>query len=495
MTTRRRNTDTPGLADLEGAASPAEAPGIMPPPGTEAQIETKVRYNRTIVEPEEFYSRELRELAAGEDSDNNLPTPAPQTDPLTEFCTTWHNFAGYSLRVVRLPDPANKRMPGQAYNNTCLEVTALGSLPFDPDNIVPTLQLINGNSGGAFRLFLSDENGQPIPGARLDRILIPDPPKPYNDRLRTELADFYPQPFYQRHQREPQPTPAPPPQKSESEQRLDSLKDSLFEKLLIRALDPPTPPTPDPLSALSPEDRLALGLLQRGDVLENAVTRIANLAQAPDRMESATWKDKLADAGIQLVTHNPQVVATATDILSRLVMALASAFAPRGTQPTEIAAQPIPVQHPQPQRVTPQIPRPVPPAQAITGLPETPQPEDEHLDDNEDEIDLVEDIVKLLLSDKPLSLDDPLISELQADYPEIFGQVMLGISQMQSITIIQYVCGKSDFCADLFNSQRNGPYLRQRLEEFKRLLIQPAPPVANDTSSTAPAPEENAEQA
>lgn len=459
MATRRRNIEPPALADLEGANNPAEAPGIMPPPGTEAQVETKIRYQRTIVDPEDYYSKELRDLA--EEEERELPTPNPPSDPLTEFCSEWRNFAGYSLNVIRLPDPANKRMPGQAYNNTCLEITSLGSLPFDPNNIVPTLQLINGNSGGAFRLFLKDENGELIPGARLDRILIPDPPKAYNDRARVNTDYPYGE-YPQVYQRQP-PQPPPLPQKSETELYIEQMQRELFQKVMMRALDPPAPPIPDPLAALPADTRLALGLLQEGDVLKTAISRITDLAQAPDRIESSTWKDKLADAGLHLVTNNPDVVKTATDIISRAVMAIATAFAPR-VQQSQVISEPIPVQHPPAQRV----PAPaIQPAQNIPGLPETPQDDET---DEDVEIDMMEDIVKLLLSDKPLALNDPAILDIRETYPEIFQKVMVAVATIPSASLIQYVCSQSEFCADLFNSERNGPHLRARLEELKLLL-------------------------
>lgn len=471
MSTRKRNNESPTLSDLEGATSPVETPGIMPPPGTPARVRTTTDYE-VYVSPNQHdtnvFSDDLRKLAGEEIED--LPLPEPPSDPLNEFCRTWQNFAGYNLHVTRLPDPVNKRTPGQTYNNTCWEITSLGTMPFDPGSLVPQLQSGNNNSGGVFRLFLIDETNTPIPGARLERILIPDPPKQYRNGSRFEDSDLYYEQI-QRRQLQPPPQPAPP-EKSPSEQRLETLKDSLFEKLLIRALDPPPPATPDPLSALPADTRLALGLLQEGDVLKTAIARITDLAQAPERAVSETWKDKLAEAGIQLVTHNPQIIETATNILSRTVMALASAFAPRQS---ELVNTPIPVvQHPPAQRVpVSQIPRTGQP-QAINGLPETPQPEDEPFNPEDAEIDMMEDITKLLLSDKPLSLNDPVIVSIREDYPAIFNAVMAGIMSMPLATIIQYLCAKSDFCADMFNSSVTGPHLRNRLEELKKLLQEQA---------------------
>lgn len=508
MTTRNRTASrmansAPNLADLENANDPTEAPGIMPPPGIVAAVHTNVRYQRVITPNESGnYSDELRDLAGSEYDGEELPEPVPQ-DPYTEFVNTWRKYHGYPLKIVRLPDPADKRMPGHTYNSPCFELTLLSDMPFDANNLIGMLQVINNNSGGVFRVFLTDEIGRPIPGARLDRLVVADPPKQYNQRYNQQSQRQF-DPDYdgyderERYYRRERQTPPTPPETSEGNKRLEQLKDNLFEKLLNRALDPPVQPVPDPLSTLSPDDRLALGLLQRGDILETAVSRIANLAQAPDRIESSTWKDKLADAGLQLVTNNPQIITSATDIISRatvaITSALANAFASRGQTGQQIVNEPIPVtQHAPAQRVpaprlTPHLAPPLTP-QGVNGLPETPQPEDEGLDEEEAEIDMIEEVVKLLLSEKPLSLDDPVVLDISEAYPEAFQRIMLAVASIPSTTLIQIICGKSDFCADLFNSQRNGPYLRQRLEELKTLLKQPINANAETSQTEAPAGE------
>jgi hypothetical protein len=244
-------------------------------------------------------------------------------------------------------------------------------------------------------------------------------------------------------------------------------------RMINRALDPPPPPPPvDPLANMSESDRLALGLLKQGDVLSGVVDRIVNLAQAPDRIESSTWKDKLADAGLQLVTQNPQVIATVTDIASRAVVALATAFAPRGTQQT-IAAEPIPPQAvnlPPPRRINATPPQPLPVPQAVNGLPETNQPEDDFDEDDDPEMDIVEELTKLMLSDKPLSLSDPIVVELRETYPAVFDKALTGIAATPSLMVIQYVCRKSEFCNDMFQSSITGPHLKKRLEELKAVI-------------------------
>jgi len=501
MSTRRtkQTTDTPNLADLESAASPTDAPGIMPPPGIAARVRTTVDYDR-VIDPNERapnYPNDLRQLAADESDD--LPEPEPN-DPVTDFLSYWQRYAGYHLKVIRLPDPASHLVPGNAFNRPCRELTQLGVTTFDPLAFEQSLQILNGNSGGVFRVFLLDQNGQRISEATLDRVLIADPPQRL-ERERSRLRqpryedDYGDEQYYQTRQ----PPPPAPPVKSEMEQRIERMQSELFERVMLRALDPPKPEPVNPLSMLSEEDRLAMSLLQKGDLLPSIVSRITNLAQAPDKIESETWKDKLADAGINLVTHNPQIITTVTDIISRATIAVASAFAPRQQQQT--VSEPIPVQpirhHPPAQRSAPQIqPQQQRAPQMQNGLPETDQPDDHELDDDEqDEIDMIEQITQLLLTSKPLSFDDPIILDLRDAYPEKFNAALLGIASMPAMVVIQYLCSKSPLAAEMFNDARQGPHLRARLDELKALIKSTLPPevkqeLEQTETQNTPAPDE-----
>ena len=471
MATRRSQSNAPNLLDLEQSSNPVETPGIMPPPGVKANVETRVRYERMIDPEASEYSDNLRELAGEEFDNNELPEPTPQ-DPYSEFLYTWQRYTGYPLKIVRMADPATRRMPGQTYNRPCFEMEILSDTPFDPNNLTGMLQVINGNSGGVFRVWLTDETGHPIPGARLDRLVVADPPKQYNQREQRHTPYYTEEEAHKLfYRRESQTAPAPP-QKSENELFIEQMQRDLFQKVMMRALDPPPPPVTDPLNSLPESDRLALSLLKQGDLLSSVVERIASLAQAPERIESSTWKDKLAEAGVNLVTQNPQIITTVTDIISRATVAFASALAPRNNQ--QVVSEPIPVQpihRPPAQRSAPQIhsASAQPRASINTDLPEAPVPEEED-DLEQDEIDMMEELTKLLLSDKPLSFNDPAILDIRATYPEIFDKALAGIAATPSMMIIQYLCGKSEFCADMFMSPRNGPHLKARLEELKLLI-------------------------
>src|SRR6185436_10651609 len=145
----------PTIADLEGASEPVDIPPTMPPPGTRAQVKTQISYDMNV-QPEgpqaRGYATELDELALENEDDLGLLP----SDPVTDFCERYRAYTGYNLRVVRLPDPAARRIPGQAYARPCFELEILGDTPFDPSNLPATLQMLNGNSGGVFRLLLAD---------------------------------------------------------------------------------------------------------------------------------------------------------------------------------------------------------------------------------------------------------------------------------------------------------------------------------------------------
>lgn len=470
----RRNSNTPNLADLEGANEPIDTPPMMPPPGTPAKARTIFDWQANIdpnqVPGQARYSDELRELAASEFA----AMPELPLDPLSAFCEQWHDYAGCSLIVTRHPDPVHKRPAGRQYNIPSFEIENIGSMPFDPINIVSDLQAFNGNSGGVFRLFLRDYNNQRI--ASLDRVVIPDPP---NERLNASRRRDNDYDNEHSRYREPVSAPAPSP-KSDDEIMLANAKNQLFTTALARALEPPKPAEPvNPLTQLSAEDQLAFGLLKQGNTLQTVIEKIATITNQPDRIDPApTWKDKGMDAAIQLVTQNPAIIAQVTDIATRALTALVTAFAPRASQ---VINEPLPahiqtVQHrPPAQRTTPVLQpalqsAPVSP-QAVSGLPETNQPEDDPFDDDDPELIMLEEITKLLLSTKPLSLSDPVILDLQTEYPQQFATALGAIAAMPSGFVINYICRKSEFAADMFES--HGPHLQKRLEELKALIKLP----------------------
>lgn len=475
--TRRSREQAPQIADLESAANPVDAPGVMPPPGTRAQVETKLRYDINVDPNASRYPDDLRALAAeelGNDDDDGTDNEALPLDPLTAFCEEWTQYSGCELLVVRHPDPPIRRRPGQEFNRPTLELENLGTIPFAPSNLVYDLQLINGNSGGVFRLFLRDNYGRLIDGARLDRIIIPDPTVREKRRRNYDDDDYY------ESRRAPVVAAAPePPVKSETELMVEQAQRELFTRALSRALDPPKPEPVNPLSLMSEEDRLAMSLLQKGDLLPRIVDKIASLAQQPERIESSTWKDKLADVAFDLVTKNPAIVAQTTDIITRAAVAILSTFAPRGPQvvvsePVQPAQPTRPVvHHPPAQRANPAI-APAPVTRDPGSLPETPQPDDDpDFDDDDPELIMLEELTKLMLSTKPIRLDDPVILDLQAEYPQQFEAALAGIASLNSGVLITYICRKSEFAAEMFNSNITGPHLRRRLEELKALVNLP----------------------
>src|SRR6267142_30654 len=173
----------PSLEQLEAANDETPPVGIPPNADVTVRFKQPVDPNALGRTPGSTYDRELQEIAAEEFPDE------PPPDPLTEFTNEWRNYIGYPLKIVRLPDPAVRRIPGSTYNRPCFELEQLSDMPFEPVNIVGALQIVNGNSGGVFRIWLTDETGASIPGARLDRIVIADPPKQYGREQRRDYID------------------------------------------------------------------------------------------------------------------------------------------------------------------------------------------------------------------------------------------------------------------------------------------------------------------
>ena len=457
------------LADLEGNADAVEAPGLMPPPGVEAAVETKIRYNRTIQPAEDDprnsqYSDDLRDLATEELDD----LPEPETsDPCSEFLSRYQRFSGYYLRVIRLPDPAANLMPGNGFNRSCREITQLGTTTFEPLAFEQSLQILSGNSGGVFRVWLLDVDGTPIPGARLDRVVINDPPKqlrrgPYYDEEETRER------FYRPQSQAAPAQPPTPPEKSDFEKRMENLQATLLERALTNAMNPNRP---EPQNAMS-DNQLAAALIEKGDLLPKLVDRITSLAQAPDKLEQpSTWKDKLGDAAIELVTHNPQLIERTTDLVTRAAYAITNALVAGFGQRQPVNS--APVYQPAPLPPAPQAqPQPRQP-QAVNGLPETDQPIDHDLDSDEDEeVDMIEDITKLLMGSDPLSLDDPIVLELREDYPAKFDLALKGIVAMPPQSVLAYIASKSDFAASMISGPVTGPHLRARLMELRALILE-----------------------
>lgn len=451
-------TRKPPIEPTEGDA--AEAPGVIPA-GVDADV--TVKYRRRVNPPEDQINNngdDLNDLALEVDADLSPP------DPLAAFLEEWSRYAGYNCEVVRLPDPADRRMISNQYARPNFsEFERLGGMPFDPITFISSLQYVNGNSGGVFRVWLTDQTGQMIPGARLERVAISDPPGAHKTPVTPPPA-----PTVQ------QPTPAPPPQKSEGEQKLDQIKDKLFMDALSRALNPPPPPPPA-APALSDEQQLATILLTKTDLLSGTMAKVAD-ALNTERPASNSWTDKAMD----FMRENPNVAVQVTSAAERIVIGVTNLLGNLIGQPP---GQPAPPQTPPPTQHAPAATAAA--TQAATNLPpEAPQPQD--AEDDED-MAILDELFAMLNDTREITGEDEVFKTLQRDHPIKFKMYVRMIASADETQIIEFVSGQSPLYESLLSSPVTGPHLRQRLEVLRQLCIKavtppPAPP--------APAPEQPA---
>jgi hypothetical protein len=461
MPTKRTNTE-PNLENLE-AAHNEQPPPLSIPPGADISVRFKAPVDPSNLINDSRYPDELATLAADVDEDE------PELDPVIAFVTEWSRYDGYLMHVTRLPDPGNKRVPGQTYNRTCLEVESLGTTTFDPRNFEGTLQLVNSNSGGVFRVWLLDSNGRPIPGAHLSRIAVNDP---------LNLRKQEPAP--------PQYIAPPKHEPSPMELRLQGLQERLLENALTRLMSPPEPPAAPTTPTMSDEDRLYLMLAREGNMLQGVVTKLTTLASASENAATRqTWSEWLQETGGQLLREHPEIGERVMNTAANLAALILNRFP--GT-PRQSQAQPV---QPIPQLRA--IPNPAPVA-SITDLPEVPNadddPEPEPFIDKEAELEnatmiVIEELIALLSDTEPLRANHPVFIKLNQEYPIVFQQAITMIAQYPLDPIIAWIKTKGPLYAKLLSSPATGPHLRTRLQKLKTLITTDAKTQSN--SEPAPA--------
>lgn len=467
------------LVDLETANNdnPESAQTVIPA-GVQADVTVKYR---TLADPAlqsaraRPYNDELEELARLAEEDTARPVELP-FDPITQFCAEWRNYAGWLLKVTRLPDPATRRMAGQSYNRTCLEIESLGSIPFDPANLEGILQIINGNSGGVFRVWLVDQNGQPVQDAFLDRVAVGDPPRQFGREHRPayayDLDSNYPNAYFGGRIDRQQTSPAPP-QKSAMEERMETLQAQLFEKAILRAMEPPNAPAPA-TTGISDEDRVGLLLLNQGGLLPALMTKLTALAQSPETItKEQSWKERAIDATFQLAQNNPAIVERLSGTLERII----NRVLPDPRAPVNVAANLQPSQQsPQPQlahnsQSEIRNPKFFAPDGPNPDAPDTnPDP-----DDDEDIVDIVESLFELLSDTRPFSVNDPVFTELREAYPQKFAGAMQMIANVPIDAVIEWIKTRSSLYEAMLDGPVTGPHYRARLAELQAFCRAPGP--------------------
>ncbi len=434
----------------------AEAPGVIPQ-GVDADVTVKYR-RRVAPPPTDSAQSDLDQLAL--DADDDL---APG-DQLDQFLEIWGNYRGYNCEVVRLPDPADRRMIGNQYPKPNFgEIERLGGIPFDPLTLVSTLQMINGNSGGIFRIWLTDQAGQRIPGAQLYRVAIGNPPGSQHVDPR-----FNPQP-----QAAPQPAPAyVPPPKSETEKQIEDIQRRLFQAALERAINPPPPPAPPVAPQMSDEDRLGMMILTKSDLLPNVISKLTEAVSAGEKAQSMTWKDKAMD----YVTNNPQVGMQLAGAAERVVTGL-----------TNLLGQLLPGAPPVvPVAPTQHAPQATPAAQAAPAPAPADNTIDAEDDDNEEDEDMaiLDQLFALLNDTREIKPDDEVFITLRREHPIKFKMIVTMIARASDDEIVAYVSEQSPLYKSLLESPVTGTHLKARLSLLRELCINAVTP-----QPTAPASE------
>lgn len=447
MATRRVR---PNLDEIDPNATPI--PGMNAPPGTRASVRTTISYDKTV-DPDSDeragngYS--LDELAAAEAG--NLEAP----DPLTEFVEQYENFVGYNLMLLRIPDAAHKRLPGQTYvrpNFTGME--NLGTIPFElnPASLIQAMQFANGNSGGTFKIWLIDQLGRRALETPQVMVTIADPPQqPRRARYDPDYDEYRPR-------YAPPAQPTAPPQKTE----VEILKDDLFHRVMLKALDD----KPAPVAQLSGEDNAALFLFKQTDYLSTMFSKMKDLSQTVENPGPSSWRERLTDAAVGLATSNPQVLGQVSSIIERIVARIFPN--PNTTQPAPVN-QPAPRQQqfqPAPIQQPPSTFQPLPIQSGLPQFEAPPSPEDIE----NDEMEIIEEIITLLSNTEPLDANSPVFVELRKEYPVMFPAMVQIIAVQPLDAVVSYIAGKSDLFDSLLNpATPGGQHLRKRLGELQAL--------------------------
>lgn len=450
----------PRKTDLEAPPptdAPADVPGPLGPQNVPADVEIKTRFRRNV-NPEQYAEAPApaRASAIFDDELNRLALEEDQhLAPPSTFADFLESFSEYNGRaecqVVRLPDPVDKRIPGSRYARTNFtETEVLGPVPFDIATLLPSIQMLNGDSGGVFRIFLVDHEGRMIPGARLERLALPDPLGAHRHDQATQPQQQPSQPHVEFREREP----------SEAERLIQSLQTRMMQTALERAINPPVPAPASPLSTLSPDDQLAMLLLTKTDVLGSAIERISAVVSAGETSAApSTWQDKI----MEVVTHNPTIVDRVGSIADRL---LARIFGPDARFDNMASFTPAPVQ---PVRAPAQPVRAAQPTNLPDEAPDTTRDDPGFDDDDAQDMKLLQDVITYLTGTDPIVRDHPIFKHLREAYPARFPFYVNMIADAPSVDVLIFGITQAYPLFDALMHSSLAPHYHNRLGELKTL--------------------------
>lgn len=441
-------------AQIDGAELAAlpetDTPGVMPPAGTKARVRTTIDYESRVdpeAEHRSLYGRELQYLAAEESE-----RLAPPSDPLAEWLEIWANHTGYNCWVIRMPDPSTRRPPsGTPYARPNYgPPEQLGAVTFDPSpiNFVAMLQMINGNSGGVFQIWLIDPANRQIPDSVLYNVAVADPPK----SQQTQNAQPASQPQVIRHE------------KSDAEKRMDRITEKLLENALERAINPPPTQTIAAGSGLTGEQQAALFLFQQTDFLGSLFGKMKEMSavSVPEAVTPATWKERGIEAFVGLAESNPAIVERLSNTLERIVARiLPDPIAPQQQAPVYYQQAPQYLPPPPPAQPQPQ-PQPASPVAASTA-PVDPSQDPEIMT-------ILDEFIALLNSDEVLHKNHPVFIKLSKAYPPKFKGAVRMIARSDLDSIIEWVGAQNPLYESLLTSPRTGAFLHERIAELQRVF-------------------------
>lgn len=352
----------------------------------------------------------------------------------------------FLLFITRQPD-----MPSEKYNLPQIlhpaNFPVMQITKFDAPNFVQMLQQLNGNSGGRFTVRATYLNGETIDDAHLTNFCVPNPPKEDirgdgGGDIQQTLVDIFDR--LQTQQASQLQAIAELISKKKEEDDFSKIAKQLLMKKLLD--DEPKE------QGFNPE-RLAETLFTSQQMIEIMSKKFAKSFDVEERADKPAWLEFLeSDAG-KVIAEKAGNVVNGLAMLTAQRMAQNASANGNGAVPN-----PAPVQ-------SPQI--------------ESPQQTQEQVEQERqmivDTTKLTQYIIDELETENPLDETNTVLQELDADYPNAFGQIKLlcrlqGFEQL--VQLLQAFVPEA--FVELLNEDgtwnERGLKIQERLKEFYEFI-------------------------